>query len=45
LVSVITATYNRAAFLPAALRSVSEQTLDDWEHVVVDDGSTDDTPE
>lgn len=45
LVSVITATYNRAAFLPDALRSVRQQSLRDWEHIIIDDGSTDDTPQ
>src|SRR5262249_47583067 len=34
---------NRARFLPDAVRSIKSQTLTDWELVVVDDGSTDDT--
>lgn len=42
-ISVITATYNRASILPRALNSVQQQTFDDYEHIVVDDGSTDDT--
>jgi len=40
-VSVIVPTYNRAALLPRALDSIVAQTFDDWEIVLVDDGSTD----
>jgi glycosyltransferase involved in cell wall biosynthesis len=43
-ISVITATYNQAPFLEGAVRSVLGQDFQDWEHIVVDDGSTDDTP-
>jgi glycosyltransferase involved in cell wall biosynthesis len=44
-VSVIIPTYNYSMFLRDAIRSVQEQTLSDWECIVVDDGSTDDTRE
>jgi hypothetical protein len=38
-------TYNQAAFVRRALESLHAQTLRDWELVIVDDGSTDDTPQ
>jgi glycosyltransferase involved in cell wall biosynthesis len=43
LVSVLVATYNSAKFLPATIDSVLAQTFSDFELIVVDDGSTDDT--
>jgi glycosyltransferase involved in cell wall biosynthesis len=42
-VTVITPAYNSAEELPEALQSVQAQTSDDWEVVVCDDASTDDT--
>jgi glycosyltransferase involved in cell wall biosynthesis len=45
LVSVCVPTYNYARFLPDCIESVLEQTLTDWELIVCDDGSTDDTAE
>lgn len=42
-VSIILPTYNRAAFLPEALASIRAQTFTDWELIIVDDGSTDET--
>ena len=40
-VSIITPFYNAALWLPQTLASVRAQTLSDWEHLLVDDGSTD----
>ncbi len=44
-VTVIVPTRNRAALLDEALDSVEAQTFEDWECLVVDDGSTDSTAE
>src|SRR5437660_725329 len=43
-VSVILPVYNRAAFLEQAFDSIRSQRFRDWELVVIDDGSMDDTP-
>jgi len=43
-VSAIIPVYNGAATIERALKSVFDQTFTDYEVVVVDDGSTDDTP-
>jgi glycosyltransferase involved in cell wall biosynthesis len=43
LVSVITPTRNRSTLLRRAMASVVEQQYPRWEHVVVNDGSEDDT--
>ncbi len=44
-VSVIIPTHNRAAMLKRAVDSVLAQTFDDFELLIVDDCSTDETPE
>lgn len=45
MVSIIMATYNRASTLPRAVESVLGQTYPDWELIIIDDGSTDGTPD
>lgn len=44
-VSVLIPTYNREAFLEAAIASVRAQNVRDYEIVIWDDGSTDSTPD
>ncbi|NJL23769.1 MAG: glycosyltransferase [Calothrix sp. SM1_5_4] len=45
LVTIIIPTFNRAAVLARAVASVRRQTFKNWELLVVDDGSTDETAE
>lgn len=43
LVSVIMPSYNCGRFIEESIRSVQEQTYQNWELIIVDDGSNDDT--
>jgi len=45
MISVIIPTFNRSGFLKKAIESVLSQKYRDFELIVVDDGSEDDTPE
>lgn len=44
-VSILMPVHNEQRYLAAALHSIKKQTLTDWQLVVVDDGSTDATPD
>lgn len=43
LVSIVLPAYNREKFLPNAFNSIREQSYQDWELIIIDDGSTDDS--
>lgn len=45
LISIIVPCYDQAEFLPEALQSVMEQTNENWECIIVNDGSPDNTEE
>jgi len=45
VVSIILPTYNRAKLLPESIRSVLQQTFTEFELIVIDDGSEDNTRE
>ena len=42
-ISVVTPAFNASSTILSNIRSVLDQSHDDWEHVIVDDGSMDDT--
>ena len=44
-VTIVTPAFNRASFLPETIESVFAQTFTDFEYIVLDDGSTDETQE
>jgi glycosyltransferase involved in cell wall biosynthesis len=44
-ISIVTAVYNGAHFLEATIRSILDQNYPNLEYIIIDDGSTDPTPE
>jgi GalNAc5-diNAcBac-PP-undecaprenol beta-1,3-glucosyltransferase len=42
-VSIIMATYNRSRYILESLQSIKNQIFEDWECLIIDDGSTDST--
>lgn len=45
LVSIITPAYNVSDFISQTIKSVQAQTIPNWEMIIIDDGSTDNTAE
>jgi glycosyltransferase involved in cell wall biosynthesis len=45
LVSVVMAVHNEENNIRAAIESILNQTFTDFEFIIIDDGSTDKTPE
>jgi glycosyltransferase involved in cell wall biosynthesis len=43
MISIITPTYNRELLVQTTIKSIQAQTFTDWELIIVDDGSTDNT--
>lgn len=43
-ISIIMPVYNNEKYFPNAVQSVMDQSFSDWELIIVDDGSTDNTP-
>ena len=43
LISIIIPTFNRAHLILHTLESIKNQTYNEWECIIVDDGSTDNT--
>ena len=44
VISVLLPTYNGSAYLREAVESISAQTFENWQLILIDDASTDDTP-
>lgn len=44
-ISILTLTYNHAKYIAQCIESVLSQDYSNWEHIIIDDGSTDGTGE
>ena len=45
MISIIMATYNRAHFIKESLDSILNQSYENWECIIIDDGGMDNTAE
>jgi glycosyltransferase involved in cell wall biosynthesis len=45
VISILTPTFNHGKYIQTCIESVVNQTYPHWEMIIVDDGSTDETPE
>src|SRR5665213_2124337 len=43
MIGIITTAYNASTFIKKTIDSVLAQSITDWEYIIVDDGSKDDT--
>nr|WP_315817031.1 glycosyltransferase [Paraflavitalea speifideiaquila] len=43
MITIITPTWNREVLVQTTIQSIQQQTYQDWELIIVDDGSTDNT--
>ncbi|WP_028235372.1 glycosyltransferase [Pseudobutyrivibrio sp. MD2005] len=44
LISIIIPVYNNEKYIANAIKSIESQSFEEWEMIIVDDGSTDNTP-
>lgn len=44
LISIVMPVYNNETYFPLAVKSITQQDYSEWELIIVDDGSTDQTP-
>ena len=45
MLSIITPNYNYSSYLGSLIESILHQDYDNWEHIIIDDGSTDNSIE
>jgi glycosyltransferase involved in cell wall biosynthesis len=43
IISIVTPSYNRAAFIERAIQSAHNQNIENFEHIIIDGGSSDET--